>query len=246
MMETAEISAIEGLTDNSVLSRVTAQYRSPIVRAYIHGRFRIIHLPMIRVLDGLLPREGRILDVGCGFGLFSLCFALSAPARRIYGFDLNPRRIAAAIRAREGLGLTNVEFAAADATRQRIGEVSGGTSSSAGSGAGYDGIITLDLLHHVSPWAKYRLLQSFHRNLTPDGVLVIKDVTTYPLHRIWFTWIMDKIVSPKSPTYYQSHKDFVRMLERIGFTVTVRILKDPLPYPHVILLCRKRLDSINA
>lgn len=233
-MDPAEMTLINGLADNSVLSRVTAQYRSPIVRAYIHCRFRIIHLPMIRVLDGLLPREGRILDVGCGFGLFSLCFALSAPARRIRGFDLNPRRIAAALHARDALGLTNVEFMRADATRYAFNE----TGDSSGE-ARFDGIITLDLLHHVSPWAKYHLLRCFHRNLAPDGVLVIKDVTTYPTHRLWFTWLMDKIVSPGSPTYYQSHKDFVRMLERIGFSVSLRLLKDPLPYPHVILVCRK-------
>ena len=49
----------------------------------------------------LLPalEQRRVLDLGCGFGLFSLYYASVRPSIEIAGIDLNERRIAMARRA---------------------------------------------------------------------------------------------------------------------------------------------------
>ena len=52
-----------------------------------------------RFLDEIgqyLPERGRVLDLGCGFGLFSLYYASVYPGLRVEGLDRNPRRIAMA------------------------------------------------------------------------------------------------------------------------------------------------------
>jgi SAM-dependent methyltransferase len=52
-----------------------------------------------RFLDEIgqyLPERGRVLDLGCGFGLFSLYYASVHPGLRLEGLDRNPRRIAMA------------------------------------------------------------------------------------------------------------------------------------------------------
>src|SRR5688572_799181 len=40
-----------------------------IERAYASVRFLIMRPKLLSVLDLLLPEDGRILDIGCGFGL---------------------------------------------------------------------------------------------------------------------------------------------------------------------------------
>src|SRR3954471_23636108 len=52
-------------------------------RAYAEIRFSILRPKLLSVMDLLLPEEGRILDVGCGFGLFAAYFGQTDRRRRI-------------------------------------------------------------------------------------------------------------------------------------------------------------------
>src|SRR5688572_14043425 len=56
-----------------------------VERAYANVRFTIMRPKILSVLDLLLPESGRILDIGCGFGLFAAYFGQTQPARRIVG-----------------------------------------------------------------------------------------------------------------------------------------------------------------
>ncbi len=72
----------------------------PVERAYSRVRFSILRSKLLSVMDLLLTDEGRILDVGCGFGLFAAYFGQTHPRRRIVGVDPSVRRIALATRRR--------------------------------------------------------------------------------------------------------------------------------------------------
>src|SRR5437868_1335466 len=37
-----------------------------------------------------VPARGRVLELGCGYGLLSNLLALEGPARQVEGFDINP------------------------------------------------------------------------------------------------------------------------------------------------------------
>jgi len=68
-------------------------YRNPVVRAYRIVRLLILRSRFLDEIGQYLPERGRVLDVGCGFGLFSLFFAQLNPDLEIDGRDLNERRI---------------------------------------------------------------------------------------------------------------------------------------------------------
>ena len=59
----------------------------PVERAYANVRFSILRPKLLSVMDLLLPDHGRILDIGCGFGLFAAYFGQTQPERRILGVD---------------------------------------------------------------------------------------------------------------------------------------------------------------
>src|SRR6478735_6679062 len=86
------------------ISRI-ARALPPLERAYAHIRFSILRPKLLSVMDLLLPDEGPILDIGCGFGLFAAYFGQTQPERRIVGVDPNAERIATARRVSDAVGL---------------------------------------------------------------------------------------------------------------------------------------------
>src|SRR3989344_3547087 len=79
---------------------------------YYTGRWFIT--PSTKI-ESLLPREGTIIDIGCGEGILDNLLALRAPNRRVIGFDLNARRVRVAESIKKKRGIPNVEFFVADA-----------------------------------------------------------------------------------------------------------------------------------
>jgi methylase of polypeptide subunit release factors len=79
---------------------IAASYRGEaLVHLYARIRLWILRRSFLPEVARHLPRDGRVLDVGCGFGMAALVFAAGAPDRRIFGFDLSARRIATARRS---------------------------------------------------------------------------------------------------------------------------------------------------
>src|SRR5437016_2449039 len=74
-----------------------------VERNYARVRFSILRPKLLSVMDLLLPERGRILDVGCGFGLFAGYFGQTHPERRIVGVDPDARRIKLARRVASSL-----------------------------------------------------------------------------------------------------------------------------------------------
>lgn len=208
-----------------VLSIIRA-YDDPVVRAYCWGRFWILRQRFLDEIGQYLPDTGEVLDIGCGFGLFSLYFAAVAPRRFLRGLDVNGRRIAMARRAAARLGLENVAYEEGDARDFK------------GDGL-YAAAYMLDIVHHVPPEAVPPLLGSLARCLPPGGRLLVKDVDTRPAYKRWFTWTLDRAMDPRTPVRYWPAESLQALLERSGFRVHRHLMVDLLPYPHVLYVCEK-------
>ena len=200
----------------------------PLVeRAYANIRFSILRPKLLSVMDLLLPDDGRILDIGCGFGLFAAYFGQTQPARRILGVDPDERRIAMARRVCKGLGLDN-EFIAGDARDVPLE----GT---------FSGAYVLDVMHHVPKADQLPLLERLRDLLAPRGVLVVKDITTEPAFGLEFTRLLDRVmVGWDEPLAYRHHREWGEMLTGLGFHVRMVRVPDVLPYPHVVIAATKQ------
>jgi len=209
------------------VKRIIRAYDDPVVRAYCWVRFGILRQRFLDEIGQYLPEEGPVLDIGCGFGLFSLYYASTGPRRLLRGLDVNPRRVAMARRAAARLGLDNVAYETGDARDFKgDGEV----------GAVY----MLDIVHHVPPASVPPLLRALRRALTPGGRLLVKDVDTRPAPKRWFTWLLDRAMAPATPLHYWSASDLTQALDAAGFVVRRHLMVDLLPYPHVLYVCEAR------
>jgi len=212
---------------NETIRNVIRAYDDPVVRAYCSARFLILRQRFLEEIGQYLPATGPVLDIGCGFGLFSLYYAATAPGRLVRGLDLNARRIAMARRAAWRLGLDNVAYEQGDARDFK------GDSEVA---AAY----MLDIVHHVPAPTVPSLLAQLRRCLAPGGVLLVKDVDTRPAPKRWFTWTLDRLMAPRTPVRYWSTEELTAALECAGFRVRRHLMVDLLPYPHVLYICEAR------
>src|SRR5258706_16142644 len=100
---------------SDTIRSVVRAYDDPIVRAYCWARFAILRQRFLDEIGQYLPPTGVVLDIGCGFGLFSLYYAATGKGRLVRGVDFSRRRIAMARRAAGRLGLANVSYEEGDA-----------------------------------------------------------------------------------------------------------------------------------
>lgn len=200
----------------------------PVERAYANVRFGIMRPKLLSIMDLLLPDEGRVLDIGCGFGLFAAYFGQTQPSRRVVGVDPNARRIAMARRVCDSLGLRNHTFLVGDARQVAID----GT---------FAGAYVLDVMHHIPEADQLPMLRRLRDLLMPRGILVIKDITTEPAFGLKFTELLDRVmVGYNEPLSYRHHRVWGSMLTSLGFHVRMVRVPDVLPYPHVVIAATKQ------
>jgi 2-polyprenyl-3-methyl-5-hydroxy-6-metoxy-1,4-benzoquinol methylase len=209
-------------------------YSDPVVRAYCTIRFRIMNMRILEEIGQYLPKSGNIMDIGCGFGLFTNYYALLSPDRRFISLDINKTRIQAARQASTKLNLSaQITYCASPA--EQLSKVSGI----------FQAAYMLDIIHHLRKDSYTELLNTIYTKLSPQGILILKDIATTPKWKVWFTWLLDILMTPKSPPHYVSVATLRDQLEKIGFDVKIHELRDILPYPHVLYVCRKNLECQN-
>jgi 2-polyprenyl-3-methyl-5-hydroxy-6-metoxy-1,4-benzoquinol methylase len=199
----------------------------PFERAYSLVRFSILRPKLLSVMDLLLTDEGRILDVGCGFGLFAAYFGQTHPCRSIVGVDPDERRIGIARAVAARLGLRQHSFVVGDVRDAPL------------EGA-FEAAYVLDVMHHLPQGDQERVLERLRDLLVPGGMLIVKDITTEPRSGLLFTEVLDRLmVGLREPLAYRHHREWGEMLGDLGFKVRMVRVPDVLPYPHVVIAATK-------
>jgi 2-polyprenyl-6-hydroxyphenyl methylase/3-demethylubiquinone-9 3-methyltransferase len=193
---------------------------------YLRTRWRLCPFDL---LESALPRQGRILDFGCGYGLLSNLLALRSPGRDLVGIDLNRDRISVA--ARSVAGRKNVRF--------HLGDV--GTLDP----EPFDAVVMTDVLHHIDDRHVEILLKKIHQCLRSEGILAVQDVGRRPFWKFLTTYAVDRILNPTRGLWYRSIPRLQRLLKASALrTERVVPVDKNLPLADVLLLCRKDMREI--
>lgn len=191
--------------------------------ARLYNYLRISILPIAKIAD-YVPKEGTIMDVGCGYGLIDMYLAKTSKKRRVLASELNSKRveIASAVAA----DIENVKFVAEDLITNKPNEP-------------IDCILLVDLLHHVDYQSQQGLINSIKQILKEGGKLVIKDMDVKPKFKYYWNLVHDKIMTKGDPLFFIGCKELASSLESQGFFVSRYYLKHPL-YAHYLLVCEKK------
>jgi len=140
-------------------------YRSTSASTRLHATVRWWSAPFPAV-EAALPASGRMLEIGCGHGLFSVYAALAGGARSVVGVDIDAAKIAEAQRVASRLPGVDVSFRLAPA-----GAVPAGP---------WDAVVIIDMLYLLPAGEQRRLLTAAAAELGPGGILLVKEMSPTP------------------------------------------------------------------
>lgn len=146
--------------------RVRARYRDLGLGARSYAFIRWSISPFDRILPHV-PERGRLLDLGCGSGLWLTYLSLERSDLRLEGVDPDPRKLAIA-RSAEVPSLILHRGSALD--------IPEGT---------FDCITIFDVLYLLPADEKRSVLRACREALRPGGVLIVKELDVRPRWKFW-------------------------------------------------------------
>ncbi len=197
-----------------------------ITRAYLKIKLKIC--PLLQ-LEGLFPKGGTIVDLGCGNGLFPNILSLGSPEREIIGLDLDEKKIEIAIATK-----TN-----ASQITYQVGDV---VEADYPQG---DVFTLVDVLYLI-PYDKHELIiRKCYQSLPPGGAFIIKEMDTRPRWKYGWNLFQETLAvkligfTLGERFYFRSQKDYTDLLQRQGFSVRSVPMHSGYWYPHIAYTCIK-------
>ena len=132
-------------------------YKGPELEWYM--KIKLLLEKNYQSFHDLLPMQGKLLDIGCGYGFMSYMLHFTSPQREITGIDYDQEKIKTASHCFDKT--TNANFYFADALDFAFEK--------------YDGIILADMLHYLQPAGQVQLVEKCIRHLQPGGTIIIRE-----------------------------------------------------------------------
>ncbi|MCX6266685.1 MAG: methyltransferase domain-containing protein, partial [Bacteroidetes bacterium] len=134
--------------------------KGPILEWYMRAKLKLEN--DYEIYNLLMPRQGEILDLGCGYGFISYMLMFTADDRQITGVDYDAEKIEVA----ENCFSKNerISFNTADVSAYEI--------------TPKNGFLLSDVLHYLTPEKQAALLRKCFANLKPGGRVLIREANS--------------------------------------------------------------------
>ncbi len=133
-------------------------YKGPILEWYCRIKIKLENY--YTPIEKLVPREGNILDIGCGYGFLAYTLSFTSDRRMVRGIDYDEEKIEV---AQHNFSKTNrIEFIQGDAMDFP-------------KDLRYDCILIMDVLHYLVPEKQLALLENCLEFLNEKGTLIVRD-----------------------------------------------------------------------
>lgn len=183
----------------------------------------------------LIPREGKLLDVGCGDGLLALLLRLvDRRTQPIMGVDIDSRKI----RVAENLKLQDVNFLHKD-----VAEL---------PPKAFDVVTVMHVLYLIPVALRESFLRECFRVLKPGGVLILAVNMTTPKWKYYFAYFQEVIMvkwlgATKGATIrFSSYEEISQWVTAAGGVISTITTQDQYrPYSHAVVVGRKNSSTVS-
>lgn len=204
-------------------------YRNNSLFTRLHIWVRFKTCPFL-LIEKFVPREGLIIDYGCGHGIFTHILSMLSPLREVYGFDISCAKLKEANKsvAKESRinFLNNIEKVESLIKKANC-------------------ITMLDVLAYFPGDIREDMLRRFYDNLRPGSILIIKDIQkTFSMKYGWL-YLQEKVavkflkITEAASLNFLNIEYLSNLLKKIGFNVRVIDLHSRYLYPHAVYICNK-------
>lgn len=155
-------------------------FRARLIRNYIfkgpvlewYCRIKTALEDNYQLFESLMPKEGKIVDVGCGYGFLPYMLMYKGHKREILGVDYDDEKIAIANACIDKTN--NLKFDVGDVTNYHFPMA--------------DGMIISDVLHYLQEEQQIQVIKNCAEKLNKGGVLIIRDADKDKTTRQKGTW----------------------------------------------------------
>ena len=205
--------------------KAPALYSGQPLGVRVHTALRVWTAPLEQVV-AMIPRQGRLLEVGCGHGLICNEVALRDPGAHVLGIDLDESKIRAAKATVSGRA--NIEF--------RLGVLAEIEETD------FNTVALVDMLYLVTKDEWPEFLRTCFRKLKPGGTLVLKEIGTKPRWKFERLKVQEYVstrlirITKGESVHFESAQELRARLVGTGFSnVTLQELDAGYASPHILL-----------
>ncbi len=204
---------------------------SPVVQTRVRAQWACC--PYLRVA-AFVPERGRVLEVGCGYGLFSCHLATSSRQRQVLGVDFDVEKV---VHGRFAAQRARARGARCDVELVPPGDVPAGP---------WDSVVMVDVLSPLEAEAQTALLQSCAEQLALGGVLVVKDMATAPRWKARLHQLQQAVAARRAGPIPSQGRTVLgpevlgSWMEEAGLAVSQHPLDDGYPAPHHLIVGARR------
>ncbi len=132
-------------------------YKGPLIEWYC--RVKTAMEGNYKLFESLMPKKGKVVDVGCGYGFLPYMLHYKSRHREVLGLDYDEEKINVAKNCASKRD--NINFEAADVTTYNFPFA--------------DGFIISDVLHYLEPQQQVNVIEKLAQKINKNGILVIRD-----------------------------------------------------------------------
>jgi len=213
---------------------------------FVRGKLKHDPAPYQILQSGVLPREGRLLDLGCGRGiLLSLLDTAvdlhasgewpsdwAAPPDRLelVGIERRPRMVAAARIGTAGAAqIIEADLADVDLPRCRAA-------------------ILVDVLHYLEPAVQLSLIDRVAAALEPGGLLLIREADAALGPRFWTTRFAERLCAMARGHFgqrfgYRTLDEWSALARERGLSIEANPAWGGTPYANVLIAATKKSEA---
>ncbi len=188
-------------------------YKGPVLEWYLKVKLRLEK--NYELFNSLVPREGKIYDIGCGYGYLSYMLHFVSEDRIVTGIDHDSEKILVANNCPSKN--EKINFESADITKYNFEPA--------------DVFLLSDVLHYIPKVDQEKVISNCINNLNDNGMIIIRDANTKLKERhkgtrfteIFSTKIFgfNKTISKSKELYFVSSDDIFEIFKKHNMQVEI-------------------------
>lgn len=151
----------------------------------------------LKTIDGIVPKSGNVLELGCGEGIICAYLSKSSADRVIKGIDFSGKKIK---QAKKNYSSPNLIFQKHNALRIKLLDA--------------DCIIMSDFLHHLNRKSQVYLFSKIPKTIQ---TVIIKEIDKNEKTRSAISRIFDMVFYPKDKINYRTALEWEELLRGKNF-----------------------------